>query len=90
MARSWYVYIGIGDPLLFSSYARLTIKHNALCGNEICVIYSEGEEFRLQAPLSPNLQKYIKDALITGQLQPEQPANAKKYVYLRYKETQPS
>lgn len=83
MARSWYAYLGFGEPTSFSSYARLTVKHSCLCGNRICAIYVAADTFRLESPLSENLQQYIRDALITGQLQPESPSGTKKYVYLK-------
>lgn len=83
MAKSWYVYMGAGDPTLFSSYRRLTVKHTCLCGNQICAIYAKGEDTLPEGPLSINLQQYVKAALATGALQPERPAGTKKYVYLR-------
>lgn len=86
MAKSWYAYMGIGDPTLFSNYSRITVQHTCLCGNQICAIYSEeGDNNYPQAPLSPQLLEYIKKAMVTGQLQPEYPIDAKKYVYLRYR-----
>ncbi|SHG10367.1 hypothetical protein [Pedobacter caeni] len=85
MAKSWYVYTGFGDPLLTTSYAKIKVKPVTSCGNQICAIYAEGENFRPDIPLSQNMTSYIKKALITGQLQPEIP-DAKKYVYLRYRE----
>ena len=86
MAKSWYVFLGTGDPTVASNYARITVKHDSLCGNEISVIYTEGEDFRPESPLSLNMQRYIKQALATGALQPASPSNAKKYVYLRHRE----
>lgn len=83
MARSWYAYLGFGDPTSFSTYARLTVKHSCLCGDKICAIYVDADTFRLESPLSENLQEYIRNALITGQLQPESPRGTKKYVYLK-------
>ncbi|WP_316747208.1 hypothetical protein [Pedobacter gandavensis] len=85
MAKSWYVFMGFGDPCLFSNYRRLTVQHSCLCGNQICAIYAEGEETHPEAPLSPHIQNYIKKAMVTGQLQPDYPFDAKKYVYLKYK-----
>lgn len=83
MVRSWYVYLGFGDPTSFSNYAQTTVKHNCLCGNRICAVYVEANTFRLENALSENLQKYIRNALVTGQLQPDTPTGAKKYVYLQ-------
>lgn len=85
MAKSWYVFMGTGDPTLFSNYRKLTIKHSCLCGNQICAIYAEGENPNPEAPLSVNIQQYINKAMVTGQLQPEFPIGAKKYVYLKFK-----
>lgn len=85
MAKSWYAFMGSGDPTLFSNYMKITVKHSCLCGNHICAIYSEGDDKQPENPLSPQLKEYIKKAMITGQLQPDYPLGAKKYVYLRYK-----
>ncbi|WP_316841420.1 hypothetical protein [Pedobacter gandavensis] len=85
MAKSWYVFLGSGDPLLSSNYLKVTVQHTCLCGNQICAIYSEGDEEHPESPLSPQLQEYIRKALATGQIQPDYPVNAKKYVYLRYR-----
>lgn len=85
MAKSWYVFMGSGDPTLSSNYRKLTIKHSCLCGNQICAIYAEGAEVHPEAPLSLNIQKYIHKAMVTGELQPEFPIGTKKYVYLRFK-----
>lgn len=84
MARSWYVFIGGNDPTNFLNYYKLTVKHECLCGDQICAIYATGTGHNPDQYLSQNMQKYIKDALFTGQIQPETPFNAKKYVYLRH------
>ncbi len=84
MSRSWYAFIGGDDPTRSQSYIKLTIKHQCLCGNQICAIYAADNGSHPEEPLSANLQRYIKDALHTGQLQPEFPFDAKKFVYLRY------
>lgn len=84
MARSWYAFIGGDDPFNPLNYFQITVKHRCLCGNEICAIYAKDNGLHPEAPLSLNLQQYIKNALITEQLQPEVPFNAKKYVYLKY------
>lgn len=85
MAKSWYVFMGFGDPTVFSNYRKLTIKHSCLCGNQICAIYADGEGTHPEAPLSVHLQEYIKKAMVTGELQPEHPIGSRKYVYLKYK-----
>ncbi|NQX37624.1 hypothetical protein SAMN05421820_103381 [Pedobacter steynii] len=83
MSRSWYAYMGLGDPLLCSGYVKVTVKHNCICGEKICAIYAAGEGFRPTEPFSENMQQYIKKALATGRIQPERPFGSKKYVYLR-------
>lgn len=83
MNRSWYAYVGSQDPTLSSSYIKVTVKHNCICGEKICAIYATGEEFRPIEPLSANMQQYIKKALATGRIQPEKPFGSKKFVYLR-------
>lgn len=87
MARSWYGFIGGKDSDAFDvlNYFRLTAgKHVCLCGNTICAIYAADHGIHPEEPLSTNMQQYIKNALVTGQLQPEIPFDAKKYVYLRH------
>lgn len=84
MAKSWYVFMGSGDPTLSSNYLRTTVQHSCLCGNQICAIYSEGDEDHPESPLPQQLQQYIRKALATGQVQPEYPVNAEKCVFLRY------
>ena len=82
MAKAWYFLI-YGDPLDTSSYVKIQVKHDCLCGDQICAVYAEdhGEN---PAPFSRNVQQYIRKALASGQLQPEFPVMAKKYVYLKY------
>lgn len=86
MAKSWYVLIGSGDPTQPGNYAKTTVKHNHLCGNQISVIYAEGEGFRPDAPFSADLLKCIDAAIATGSIQPESPG-VKKLVYLKYVES---
>jgi len=82
MARSWYAFVN-GNPQDVSNYFKLNAKFSCLCGNNICVIYAAGNERQPKAPLSYNMQRYIRNALDTGVIQPEYPYDAKKYVYLR-------
>lgn len=84
MARSWYAFIGGNDPTDIKNYFKITIKHNCLCGNQICAIYATGDDLIPTIPFSRNILEYINQALITGQIQPEIPYNTKKYVYLKY------
>lgn len=83
MSRSWYAYVGLGDPSSCSSYVKVTAKHNCICGTKICAIYASGEDFRPSEPFSDNMRQYINKALATGKIQPERPFGSKKYVYLR-------
>ena len=83
MSKIWYAYIG-GDPKDVSSYYRITVTHNCLCGDTICALYADKNEFlHPSSPLSDNIQLYIDNALATGQMQPQAPTLAKKYVYLK-------
>jgi len=83
MSKSWYGFIW-GDPSKAESYVKMKNKHECLCGNAICAIYARGIEHHPDTPFSANLQQYIKDALVTGELQPQDPFDAKKYVYLKH------
>jgi hypothetical protein len=84
MNKSWYFFIGGDDPLDSSKYIRVPVgKHMCLCGDKICAIYATGEEREPLSPLSNNMKAYILSALSTGQLQPEAPVGAKKFVYLK-------
>lgn len=82
MAKSWYFFFGedYNNP---ESYIRLPGKHVCLCGDKLCAIYAEGINQRPNAPLSANIQRYIKLAIATRQLQPEFPPLSRKYVYLK-------
>jgi len=83
MARSWYAFIGSDNPFEETNYFRITVKPVCLCGDRICAIYARGINRTPDAPLSANMQQYIKTALATGFIQPEYPYDAKKYVYLK-------
>ena len=83
MSKAWYVFMGGLDTTSQSSYVRLYAKHDCLCGTEICAIYIKDSGFHPSEPFSQNMINYIKDALLTGRMQPSLPYNAKKYVYLR-------
>ncbi|SEB19874.1 hypothetical protein [Pedobacter hartonius] len=83
MSKSWYAFIG-SDPLDVLSYYRITIKHDCLCGTQICAIYATDNGMHPADPLSSNLQEYIKEALVTRMIQPAEPYNARKFVYLKH------
>lgn len=84
MSKLWYTYLGTEDPLSTANYVRVTVKPTCLCGDRICAVLAPDTGEQPSVPFSANLQKYINDALTTGQLQPNHPYNAKKYVYLNY------
>lgn len=75
--------MGGNDYLDASNYHRITVTPTCLCGDKICAVYADSNGHQPVNPLSTNLQSYITEALLTGQLQPEQPYGSKKYVYLR-------
>ncbi len=83
MKRVWYAYLG-GNHFEASSYVKITTRHGCLCGTQICAIYLPDHGFRPEEPFSKNMQQYISDALVTQMIQPEDPYQAKKYVYLRH------
>lgn len=83
MSRLWYAYLSTEDPFSNLNYFKTTVKPNCLCGDTICAISAPDNGFN-PSPFSENLQRYIKDALATGQMQPQHPYNATKYVYLKY------
>ena len=83
MSKAWYVFIGGSDVTSQSNYLRATLKHNCLCGTEICAIYLPNTGFYPAQPFSETMKAYISDALVTGKIQPSLPYDAKKYVYLK-------
>lgn len=85
MIKSWYAFIGGDDVFNPMNYIRLTngSKHICLCGDKICAVYLPDNGRHPQSPISDNLQNYITNALVSGQLQPQIPWASKKYVYLR-------
>lgn len=84
MAKSWYFFIGGDDQFDTSKYLKVPVsKLLCLCGDKICAIYADGVGREPVSPLSSRLKEYILSALASGQLQPEHPRGAKKYVYLR-------
>jgi hypothetical protein len=72
MANSWYSYLGAGkDPLVPSSYRRITVRPSCICGPSICSIYLLGQTATTPAlPFSSNILTYISDALANGSPQP--------------------
>ena len=84
MARSWYAYIGVGDPTLASSYSFAAgVAPGCLNGSTICAIYAPAGGVTPTGPLSSNLRKYISAGLITNISQPQDSGRFKQYVYLK-------
>ncbi len=84
MANCWYIFGGAGfDPLLASSYRRISGRPGCLDGSQICAIYSPSCGTLPDSPLSSNLQTYITNGLSTHLAQPQTPAFTKLFVYLK-------
>ena len=81
MARCWYAYNGIGDPLLPSSYNLSLAKPICLNGSIVCAIYAPGCGLS-PSLLSASMRKYVKDGQLQLVAQPFSPFGAKKYVYM--------
>jgi hypothetical protein len=82
MARAWYTYDGSGDVNQPSNYNLTTVKPACRTGAQMCAIYA------VYGGLNPfeiteALQVYIANGLATGLPQPQTPAGAKKFVYLK-------
>ena len=82
MPNTWYAYVS-GDPTLPASYRRITGKPGCTTGSTICAIYTPNGGLTPQSPFSSRIQDYIADALANLVPEPQFPANAKKYVYLK-------
>ncbi|MCC8423674.1 hypothetical protein [Mucilaginibacter sp. UR6-11] len=81
MARSWYTYGG-GDYDQPSSYLYATTKPACRTGYNLCSIYAAyGGVF--PAVISDNLLTYISNGLANGVPEPQIPAGAKKYIYMK-------
>lgn len=83
MSKAWYVFLGGSDPTDANNYHKISVKHSCLCGHKICAILAEDAGIKPASPLSDRLITYIGNGICTGQLQPELPFHAKKYVYLK-------
>lgn len=82
MAKIWYVFMD-EDPFDVKSYRRVEVKPGFLCGDRVCAIKAPDNGMYPAAPLSENLQKYIREGMVRGMFQPEFPINAKPYVYFK-------
>ncbi|MBB5646279.1 hypothetical protein [Pedobacter cryoconitis] len=80
MARSWYSYNGVGDPILISSYNLATLKPACINGTRICAIYAYNGG-PSPTVLSTNLRAYIANVQLSTVAQPDSSSATKKYVY---------
>jgi len=82
--KCWYVYNGIGDPYLASSYRRITVRPRGDTGNHISAIYSSNTGNSTTTALSTNIKQYIANALASGLSQPPVfKPHHKCFVYLK-------
>ncbi|MBB5620647.1 hypothetical protein HDE69_001696 [Pedobacter cryoconitis] len=80
MARVWYNYNGVGDPIVLGSYILSTVKPGCINGGRLCSIYELNGGSTPQL-LSSNIRNYIANTLITLVAQPGSTPEIKKYVY---------
>ena len=80
MARFWYGYNGVGDPLLPTSYYQAFVKPTCINGATVCAIYSPGAS-NPTSPLSTRLRNYIANIQLALIPQPDSNLGFKKYVY---------
>lgn len=82
MARSWYSYNGLGDPLLPASYNIFFDKSGTNCvtGCAICAIYASGTG-PTPSVISTNLRGYISSLVVNQISQPTGAMTIKRYVY---------
>ena len=82
MARFWYSYNGVGDPILIASYNLTSTKPNCINGGQICAIYTPSGGSS-PSVLSTNIRTYIADLQLTLVARPDASPGIKKYVYGR-------
>ncbi|MBB5620645.1 hypothetical protein HDE69_001694 [Pedobacter cryoconitis] len=80
MARAWYNYNGVGDPLVLGSYLLSTVKPACINGGKVCAIYELNGGATPQL-LSSNIRNYIANLLSLSVAQPDSIPGIKKYVY---------
>ncbi|RAJ35445.1 hypothetical protein [Pedobacter cryoconitis] len=80
MARSWYAYNGVGDPVTLSSYNFAFSKPACISGGRLCAIYATGTGVN-PSVISANLRGYIADVQLTLVARPDGSAAIKKYAY---------
>lgn len=79
MARTWYSYNGVGDPLSISSYNLTGIKPACINGIRICAIYAYNGG-PSPSVLSTNLRLYIANVQSSSVAQPGSTLT-RKFVY---------
>jgi len=79
MARTWYAYNGVGDPLLISSYNLASVKPACINGSRICAIYAYNGGVS-PSVLSTNLRLYIANIQVATVAQPDS-SLTRKFVY---------
>lgn len=80
MARSWYVYDGMGSPFLASSYNFTFIKPTCFHGCRVCAIYAAGVG-SIPTSISNNIRAYIINMMMSPVAQPVEPPGVKIYLY---------
>ena len=82
MARCWYSYNGIGDPLLCTSYfLSFVTPPTCVNGPVVCAIYARGCGSTPTCPLSYRIRMYIANLQLALIAQPDTSPAIKKYVY---------
>ena len=82
MARSWYAYNGIGDPIVPASYNLMLDKPTFKCidGCTLCAIYATGTGVN-PTLISNNLRLYIGSVIANSVSQPSGNFAVKRYAY---------
>jgi len=82
MARFWFSYDTVNNPLHPASYNRQAITPGCINGPVICTIYAPGFGEH-PVGLSTNMRRYIADGLANNIAQPSTPIGSKFFVYLK-------
>ena len=82
MARFWYAYNGMGDPLLPSSYNLSPVTPTCVNGCKVCAIFAPGTSSPF-APLSARIRSYIMAGLVTSMQQPPPTEDLVRYVLMK-------
>ncbi|RAJ22656.1 hypothetical protein LY11_04693 [Pedobacter cryoconitis] len=78
MARCWYAYNGVGDPLVLSSYILASRVPACINGFVVCAVYAPSCGIN-PSVLSVRIRYYIGNLTLTLVAQPD--GTTKKYVY---------